>query len=205
MRSLEQAIASVRIDGDDLPDISVTEIASIERAKGALVEHVRNSRNSAIRTALLAIDLKVEVSRDQIGSSCCRQRLLKHLDGTIDWSKVTGRVALSIDVTAYHNGQELRLKIDPPPGEVASVNEQLVALIIRAHAARDLLLAEGQGVSTDRKRELLRTARAAYLAPDIITAIFEARQPRSLTVRLVDRISKMPLDWREQRRTFGFD
>jgi DNA invertase Pin-like site-specific DNA recombinase len=47
-----------------------------------------------------------------------------------------------------------------------------------------------------------RILRIGYLAPDIVEAIIEGRQPRSMTVkRLLQRI---PCDWTEQRATFGF-
>jgi hypothetical protein len=45
--------------------------------------------------------------------------------------------------------------------------------------------------------------RLAYLAPDIVEAISEGRQPRSLT--LAKLISPLPLAWDEQRRALGFD
>ena len=48
-----------------------------------------------------------------------------------------------------------------------------------------------------------RTLRLAYLAPDIVEAIAEGRQPRSLT--LVKLLSPLPLAWVEQRRVFRFD
>ena len=47
-----------------------------------------------------------------------------------------------------------------------------------------------------------RILRLAFLAPDIVEAIAEGRQPRGLTLpRLLDPV---PLVWVEQRRRFGF-
>jgi site-specific DNA recombinase len=47
-----------------------------------------------------------------------------------------------------------------------------------------------------------RILRLAFLAPDIVEAIAEGRQPRGLTLqRLLDPV---PLAWTEQRRRFGF-
>jgi len=47
-----------------------------------------------------------------------------------------------------------------------------------------------------------RLLRFAYLAPDIVEAIVEGRQPRILTVKLLLR--GIPLDWADQRAAFGF-
>lgn len=43
------------------------------------------------------------------------------------------------------------------------------------------------------------------LAPDIIQAIVEGRQPRHLNLHAVrGRQAEVPLDWQAQRRPFGF-
>jgi len=47
-----------------------------------------------------------------------------------------------------------------------------------------------------------RLLRIAYLAPDIVEAIVEDRQPRSLTVKRLLR--GIPLAWSDQRAAFGF-
>ena len=50
--------------------------------------------------------------------------------------------------------------------------------------------------------EVLRMTR---LAPDIIRAILDGRQPRHLNLHAMrGRQREVPLDWEEQRRTFGF-
>ena len=47
-----------------------------------------------------------------------------------------------------------------------------------------------------------RILRVGYLAPDIVEAIVEGRQPRSLTVKRLLR--GIPCDWADQRAAFGF-
>ena len=69
---------------------------------------------------------------DRVTASCCRRRLLERLDTGMDWSAVTGRVELRVTATVMHNGQELRLRVDPPIGDAPSANAQLIALVIRA-------------------------------------------------------------------------
>jgi len=47
--------------------------------------------------------------------------------------------------------------------------------------------------------------RMTLLAPDIIRAILDGRQPRHLNLHSVrGRQKEVPLDWEEQRRLFGF-
>jgi len=48
-----------------------------------------------------------------------------------------------------------------------------------------------------------RILRFGYLAPDMVEAIVEGRQPRSLTVRRL--LKGIPSAWAEQRKAFGFE
>jgi hypothetical protein len=47
-----------------------------------------------------------------------------------------------------------------------------------------------------------RLLRFGYLAPDIVEAIVEGRQPRALTVRRL--LQGIPCAWADQRKVFGF-
>jgi hypothetical protein len=60
-------------------------------------------------------------------------------------------------------------------------------------------IAQRFSLSEPHVRRLLRFF---YLAPDIVEAIVEGRQPRILTVKLLLR--GIPLDWADQRAAFGF-
>ena len=42
----------------------------------------------------------------------------------------------------------------------------------------------------------------AFLAPDIVTAILDGRQPQDLKIKRL--FKKLPMDWVEQRRVLGF-
>ena len=43
-----------------------------------------------------------------------------------------------------------------------------------------------------------------YLAPDIVRAIFDGHQPKSLNARTLARLGSLPLSWSEQRAMLGF-
>jgi hypothetical protein len=47
-----------------------------------------------------------------------------------------------------------------------------------------------------------RLLRFAYLAPDIVEAIVEGHQPRSMTVKRL--LQGVPCVWADQRAAFGF-
>ena len=62
-------------------------------------------------------------------------------------------------------------------------------------------LAQREGVSPSY---FTRLVRLSYLAPDIIQAILDGRQPRALTADELLARSRLPLTWHEQRRVLGF-
>ena len=61
-------------------------------------------------------------------------------------------------------------------------------------------LAEAEQVSASYVTRLLRLC---YLAPDIVTAIVEGRQPAALTATTLMRDTRLPLAWAAQRARLG--
>jgi hypothetical protein len=60
-------------------------------------------------------------------------------------------------------------------------------------------MADKEGIN---RSYLSRTIRLALLAPDIVEAILNGTQPR--TLQLSDLERPFPIDWEEQRTAFGF-
>ena len=87
---------------------------------------------------------------------------------------------------------------DPDP-----VLLKLLALASAAHRVTTTGTSDAL-VSNYSKRHSWQLLRLNWLAPDIITAIVEGRQPPSLTGRRLLRAADVPLSWQEQRRYFGF-
>jgi hypothetical protein len=52
------------------------------------------------------------------------------------------------------------------------------------------------------KRYISRVLRYAFLAPDIVEAILEGRQPPELSLNKI--LHHLPTDWATQRRVLGF-
>jgi len=125
----------------------------------------------------------------------------------------TGTLVLTLPATKVRRGHQLRLIIPGP--QVLNItpvtrDEKLVGLIAEAHVARKIILAAPEqsiasiAASHGRCRTRLgKLAALACLAPDIVTAIVEGRQPVSLTARSLQEID-LPLAWPDQRALLGF-
>lgn len=122
-------------------------------------------------------------------------------------------IADSWHVLLDRHFQQLRL-IFPGSGHAsrkpARRDGKLVALVAEAHQARQLVsanpdksiasLAREQGRCRTRLGKLIGLS---CLAPDIVTAIVEGRQPEQLTAaRLAS--AQLPLAWIDQRHELGF-
>jgi DNA invertase Pin-like site-specific DNA recombinase len=119
---------------------------------------------------------------------------------------------LHSEIRFKRNGRGLRYVIpgENGDGRDAQVDKPLIQAVARGRYWYDLLLS-GQAKSREEiakafgitGQHVARLLPLAWLAPDIVEAILDGRQPRTLTVKRL--LAKLPLDWAEQRRVLGFD
>ena len=122
-------------------------------------------------------------------------------------------MVLTLPATRVRHGHHLRLIIPsqkPIAIAQATRDEKLVALISEAHEARKFVLAEPDksvaniAAANSRCRTRLgKLVGLSCMAPDIVTAIIEGRQPATLTARTLQDID-LPLAWADQRTLLGF-
>ncbi|WP_281020127.1 recombinase family protein [Minwuia sp. IMCC3060] len=131
------------------------------------------------------------------------------LPGDGDWTE-TVVVELSVQLSRRANGSRIVLGC----GDQATngPDPKLAQLVANAYRW-NRMLAEGSVASlrelSDREQldrsDIGRILNLAYLAPDIVEAILDGRQPPALTVYGLGRMSSLPLDWSEQRLVLGFN
>jgi site-specific DNA recombinase len=158
-------------------------------------------------------ELRKLLQRAQLRLSASREAVTAQLDlaGLAAWVGIeldkSNSIALSIAASQSTWGHEHRLRLDLPSG-APTHDANLVQLIARGVAAREQLLVmtedEVHAMPATQVRHLERIARLAYLAPDIIKAILDGRQPRQITARLLSRLGALPLVWANQRTMLGF-
>jgi DNA invertase Pin-like site-specific DNA recombinase len=120
--------------------------------------------------------------------------------------------AYDIPYKLRNRGRQLKIL---PEGITRAADSEpdptLLKLLRRAHAWRQQLekgppdtisnLASANGVNASY---FTRVLRIAYLAPDIIEAIIEGRQPPELTANKLVRLKNLPIGWADQREYLGF-
>ena len=123
--------------------------------------------------------------------------------------QLVGQQELEVGVNMVRTGRQTRIVIPPPATQSARPNPSLLKLVAQAYAARAemdrggsfLEVAARLGCGREYLADLLRTS---YLAPSIIKAILEGRQPSDLSRKQVMQTNRIPLDWRGQESMFGF-
>ncbi len=90
----------------------------------------------------------------------------------------------------------------------AAPDDTLLKALARAHRWRRML-ENGKASSINELAEIekinasyiSRILRLTFLAPDIVTAILNGRQPR--TLQLADMLEDVPVEWQRQREGFS--
>ena len=161
-------------------------------AETALADSLDHITTSELRAILVDRLVKVNVAADRINV------VIGHDDA----------VTITTPAKLVRRGNELRLALQPDGQSATEENADaaLVRLVVQGFAAKKQLLTgkEIPAVSHYEKRHLHRLARMSWLAPDIITAILDGRQPVQLTARHLMRCADIPMEWQEQRQFLGF-
>lgn len=119
-------------------------------------------------------------------------------------------ITLTISATLKRTGKELRFVI-PGAADQAEPDPSLIRLLQRAHALQLAIeqsgsasieeIASSQNMTPSYATRLMRLN---FLAPDIVGAIFDGRQPAELSANKLLKDTRFPLGWREQRIALGF-
>jgi hypothetical protein len=132
---------------------------------------------------------------------------------------VTGRVRLEVDTLTIRipmrlqrrGGQKLIMTPEglPAPARKPSRDETLVKALVRAHRWRQRIESRQARSITDLAEQeevtdayVCRLLPLTCLAPDIVEAILDGRQPKGL--RLAQTLGNGPFAWNTQRERLGF-
>src|ERR1700720_2224327 len=166
------------------------------------------------RVVLAALIERIEVKVDQIDIHLRPLRLCALLDLPATPSQGVNDdeiELLSVPVRLLRSRREIRMVINGTDPFAAKPDARLIKLLLRARRF-NATLAQGEGVPfaalADRegvsRSYFTRLVRHSYLAPDIIQAILDGRQPPDLTAEKLLEHSRLPLAWHDQRTVLGF-
>ncbi len=195
-----------------LPDASIQQRLVARTAEiGKRWPELPMARKRVVLTALIE---RIEVSVDQIDIRFRPSRLSALLDAAatpLQGATDDETEILSVPVRLRRAGREIKMVIEGTDPLAAKPDARLIRLLLRARRF-NATLAEGEGIpfAALAHREgvgrsyFTRLVRLSYVAPDIIQAILDGRQPRDLTAEKLLEHSRLPLAWHDQRTALGF-
>lgn len=157
---------------------------------------VHARRETASEAILSRADVQAHVARVIVGPEQIRIHFLGDAD------------PVGIPAKLVRRGNERRIDV-PGHNGTGVPDPSLVKLIVQAHRARQAFSTASSLEAAATQMGLTRRyfavlLRLGFLAPDIIAAILDGRQPVTLNRQRLVRLANLPLDWREQRMMLSF-
>lgn len=198
-----------RVCADDIEHLVIQELLRQQGRDDQMAELPAGAWSTDIRELVRSTVDRVVIHHDDVEITL-KDKDLDHSKASIEGD------------TARENLKTLKLALPPPrprarkqiivPGNSAMrprrIDRELILVHARARSWTRMLcrgefadtaeIAQRYGLSDPHVRRLLRLA---YLTPNIVEAIVEGRQPRTLTVKLL--LQGIPLDWSDQLSAFG--
>ena len=194
--------------------LTAQQTLAIVNAGARLAEVMRSGSPSNRLQLVEKLVERVELRVDQISIRTGTSQLLNAFGLGPDEDTQTEPVPIELSCPAAKvwHGRQLRLII---PGPATDSNfrhrdPKLVRLMSEVYQARKLVLANSDLTVSEIARRagrcrirLDRLLKLACLAPSIVTAILEGRQPVGVSNTTLLSMT-LPLDWAEQRAILGF-
>ncbi len=211
-RPLRRALKNLGIHGAELESLTENGKAASERL--AVTEAC------ALEDVFKALLHRIEVGEEELAFDFRSLELRRYLEWTgttafrgrpADWSCSDARHEhrVSVRVIAAERWLALHIKARKS-SDIAKPNKKLVALLKNARKAqrlvedhRDWTLEQFASKQRCRPTHFARLIRLNYLAPDIVTAILDGTQRKSLERKML-LMSNVPTDWAVQRQLYGF-
>ena len=199
------------------PDVG--QIQQLMQRAHEMTDMLACSGRSETMAMLQRLVARIDVRSDQMSIAILPGKLLALLrrmstagqPASIDLAtQIVAPLVLTVPLVRRRSGRDTRLLVDGP--EATRVDPGLLRMLVRARALKAKLLQSGEASLDETSRSegisrsyLTRLARLAFLAPEIVCAILDGRQPVQLTAARLSRITYLPLDWSEQSRMLGSD
>ncbi len=166
---------------------------TLRQQRSELAHALRQGNQIAQRAILLDLGVTVAVGNEQV-------------EIRIDSSDLAAATTITMAANLVDRGSDLRMVIAVDGSSAhATPDPVLLKLIVLTFAAREAAISGKPEPLVDHysRQHQTRLARLSYLAPDIVGAVLDGRQPPELNGRRLLRIADLPLDWGTQRRRLG--
>jgi hypothetical protein len=169
---------------------------------------------------LMSLLSRVDIRPDRVDIKIRRPHLIELLHAqSINSSTAPGNadsasediLMLTVKARLQRVGREMRMLVENADDQTLA-DPGLLRIIARAHDIQERLMQDTDltvpAIANQERVSigyLSRLLRLPSLAPDIITAIINGKNPPQLTAKKLMRLAlQIPVDWTEQRELLGF-
>jgi hypothetical protein len=159
---------------------------------------------------------RVQIHRDRIEMQLSSEAFAQAIFGdkaasvSDDYGAEAHEITLTISAALKRTGKELRFVISGAADQ-SIPDQSLIRLLQRARALQSAIEKSGSasieeiGSSQNMTPSYAtRLMRLNFLAPDIVAAVFDGKQPVEVSAKKLMKDTRYPLDWHEQRIALGF-
>jgi DNA invertase Pin-like site-specific DNA recombinase len=185
-----------------------------------IAEELSTMAPDQTRTMLIAIVSRVDLKPDRVEIKLRRQSLVQLLRGQSNEPIIqTGKsdtesediLTLKVKARLQRVGREMRMLVENAHDETLA-DPGLLRIIARAHDIHARLMQSTDlplhAIASEERVTpgyISRLLRLPLLAPDIVTAVVNGKNPPHLTAKKLMRLAlEIPIGWTEQRKLLGF-
>ena len=193
-------IGETKVDVQDMPELFAKA--------GQLVSAIQDADAKALLRLYHDLISTISISKSRLEITLHVGFVARRLGLTASPAQ---KMLIMSPVRIKRRGHEMKMLLGDQPARVNPDN-RLIRLVAQAHDLK-VAMAEGRVPSIDAyaaKHNLdpgdaRRLVPLGTLAPGIVEAIMQGRQPVDLTVSRLRRSNQLPILWSEQRSFLGFD
>jgi hypothetical protein len=184
-----------------------------------IAKEIESLTPDRVRAILMTLISKVDIRPDCVEISVLRSRLVELLgSGSIDPvtqgtpdNEAADVLTLTVRAQLQRVGREMKMLVENTDDQ-AEADPALLRIVARAHDIQERLMQKtGLTLHAIASQEhvtpgyVSRLLRLSALAPDIIAAIVNGKNPPQLTAKKLMRLAlEIPVDWTAQQKLLGF-
>ena len=185
-----------------------------------IAKEIESLMPERLRAMLMTLISRVDIRSDCVEISVLRSRLVELLgSGLIDLltqqatpdNEAKAILTLTVRARLQRVGREMKMLVENTDDQTKA-DPALLRIVARAHDIQERLMQKsGLTLHAIASQEhvtpgyVSRLLRLSSLAPDIITAIVNGKNPPQLTAKKLMRLAlEIPVDWTAQRKLLGF-
>ena len=185
-----------------------------------IAKEIESLTPDRIRAMLMTLISRVDIRPDCVEISVRRSRLVEMLGsdsidlvmqrGTPD-NEAKDVLTLTVRARLQRVGREMKMLVENTDDQTEA-DPALLRIVARAHDIQERLIQKSEltlhAIASQEHVTpgyVSRLLRLSSLAPDIITAIVNGKNPPQLTAKKLMRLAlEIPVDWTAQRKLLGF-